>query len=194
MLPAKAAAVFAGRERGRARSAACTPAPLLAAACVTLLEGGTNMTAQLARIRQPARWLAAAVAVSLLATAGGAAPASPPAAAVATLMQRDLPDLNGREALLLSVEYPPGGASLPHRHDADVFVYVLAGEVVMQVLGQPAVTLKTGDTFYEGPADVHVRSANASSRAPARLLVFMVKDKNRPVSRAVDAPGLAEPR
>jgi quercetin dioxygenase-like cupin family protein len=155
-----------------------------------------NMTAQLARIRQPARWLAAAVAVSLLATAGGAAPAPapPPAAAVATLMQRDLPDLTGREALLLSVEYPPGGASLPHRHDADVFVYVLAGEVVMQVLGQPAVTLKTGDTFYEGPADVHVRSANASSRAPARLLVFMVKDKNRPVSHAVDVPGLAEPR
>jgi len=92
-----------------------------------------NMTAQFARIRQPARWLAAAVAVSLLATAGGAAPAPPPAAAVATLMQRDLPDLTGREALLLSVEYPPGGASLPHRHDADVFVYVLAGEVVMQV-------------------------------------------------------------
>jgi quercetin dioxygenase-like cupin family protein len=132
----------------------------------------------------------------LLATAGGAAPVPPPAsaAAVATLMQRELPDLNGKEALLLSVEYPPGGASLPHRHDADVFVYVLAGEVVMQVLGQPAVTLKTGDTFYEGPADVHVRSANASSRAPARLLVFMVKDKDRPVSRAVDAPGLGEPR
>jgi quercetin dioxygenase-like cupin family protein len=148
------------------------------------------------RIRQSARWFAAGVAVSLLATAGGAAPAPPPAsaAAVATLMQRELPDLNGKEALLLSVEYPPGGASLPHRHDADVFVYVLAGEVVMQVLGQPAVTLKTGDTFYEGPADVHVRSANASSRAPARLLVFMVKDKDRPVSRAVDAPGLGEPR
>ncbi len=151
-----------------------------------------NMTAQFARIRQPARWLAAGVAVWLSATVGGAAPA--PVAAVATLVQHDLPDLPGREVLLLSVEYPPGGASLPHRHDADVFVYVLAGEVVMQVLGQPAVTLKTGDTFYEGPADVHVRSANASSRVPAKLLVFMVKDKNRPVSRAVDVPGLAEPR
>jgi quercetin dioxygenase-like cupin family protein len=94
------------------------------------------------------------------------APAPASAAAVATLMQRDLRDLNAKEALLLSVEYPPGGASLPHRHDADVFVYVLAGEVVMQVLGRPAVTLKTGDTCYEGPADVHVRPANASSRAP----------------------------
>lgn len=155
------------------------------------------MTARFVRIRvrQPARWFAAGVAVSLLATAGGAAPAPMSEAAVATLLQRDLPDLAGREALLLTVEYPPGGASLPHRHDADVFVYVLAGEVVMQVLGQPAVTLKTGDTFYEGPADVHVRSANASSRAPARLLVFMVKDKDRPVSRAVDAPGpVAPPR
>jgi quercetin dioxygenase-like cupin family protein len=105
-----------------------------------------------------------AIFASMLPAKPAPAPAS--AAAVATLMQRDLRDLNAKEALLLSVEYPPGGASLPHRHDADVFVYVLAGEVVMQVLGRPAVTLKTGDTCYEGPADVHVRPANASSRAP----------------------------
>ena len=95
---------------------------------------------------------------------------------------------------MLTVEYPPGGASLPHRHDADVFVYVLAGEVVMQVAGQAAVTLKAGGTFYEAPADVHVRSANASSSAPVKLLVLMVKDKGRPVSRPASAQTRTEPR
>jgi quercetin dioxygenase-like cupin family protein len=138
-------------------------------------------------------WLAA-VPVTLLWLAGDAAP-RPPAAAVSTLMQRDLADLPGKEALLLTVEYPPAGASLPHRHDADVFVYVLAGEVVMQLAGQPARTLGPGATFYEGTADVHVRSENSSATAPAKLLVFMVKDKGRPVSQPPAPPqAQAEPR
>jgi quercetin dioxygenase-like cupin family protein len=115
--------------------------------------------------------------------AGDAAPAS--GAAVTTLMQRELADLPGKEALMLTVEYPPGVASLPHRHDADVFVYVLEGEIIMQVEGQPAVTLGPGGTFFEGPADVHVKSANASDRTAAKLLVVMVKDRGAPVSRPV---------
>jgi|SRR5579862_539883 len=125
-------------------------------------------------------WLAAA-AGALLSLAGDHAPAAP-SAAVKTLMERDLPDLAGKEALMLTVEYPPGGASPPHRHDADVLVYVLAGEVIMQVAGQPARTIGPGGTFYEGPTDVHVKSANTSTTTPAKLLVFMVKDRNRPVS------------
>ena len=125
-------------------------------------------------------WLAA-VTGALLSVTGDSVPAAP-AAAVTTLMQRDLPDLPGKEALLLTVEYPPAGASLPHRHDADVLVYVLEGEVIMQVAGQPARTVGPGGTFYEGPTDVHVKSANASATSPAKLLVFMVKDRNRPVS------------
>jgi quercetin dioxygenase-like cupin family protein len=129
-------------------------------------------------------WLAAA-AGALLSLAGDRAPAAP-SAAVKTLMERDLPDLAGKEALMLTVEYPPAGASLPHRHDADVLVYVLEGEVVMQVAGQPAQTIGPGGTFYEGPTDVHVKSANSSTTAPAKLLVFMVKDRNRPVSLPAD--------
>jgi quercetin dioxygenase-like cupin family protein len=133
-----------------------------------------------------APWLAA-VPVSALALAGDAAPA-PPAAAVTTLMQRDLADLPGKEALLLRVEYPPAGASRPHRHDAEVFVYVLEGQLVMQLAGQQPRTLGPGATFYESPTDVHLRSANASATAPAKMLVFMVKDKGRPVSRLVAPP------
>lgn len=126
-----------------------------------------------------------------LSLAGDAAPARPPVTAT-TLMQRELADLPGKEALLLTVDYPPGTFSLPHRHDADVMVYVLEGEVVMQIAGQKAHTLGRGETFFEGPADVHVQSANASGSAPAKLLVFMVKDRGRPVSLPVASPAAAE--
>jgi len=85
---------------------------------------------------------------------------------------------------MLTVEYLPGGASLPHRHDAQVLVYVLQGELTMQVAGSPAVTLHSGETFYESPTDIHVVSANASKTEPAKILVVMVKDKSAPVSRA----------
>lgn len=82
----------------------------------------------------------------------------------------------------MTVEYLAGGASLPHRHHAQVFVYVLDGAVLMQVEGAAPVTLGPGETFYEGPDDIHVLSANASQTKPARILVFMVKDKASPVS------------
>jgi len=144
------------------------------------------MSSTLAGGLRGSAWLAA-IAGALLFVTGDSVPAAPEAA-VATLMQRDLADLPGKEALLLTVDYPPAGASLPHRHDADVLVYVLEGEVIMQVAGQPARNIAPGGTFYEGPTDVHVKSANASSTSPAKLLVFMVKDKSRPVSAPAASP------
>ena len=138
------------------------------------------MAVQFTHLWRGGRWLAL-LPCALVWIAGDAAPG----ATASTLLQRALPDIPGKEALVLTVEYPPGGASLPHRHDADVFVYVLEGEVIMQVAGQPPVTLGAGATFYEGPADVHLQSANASSRAPAKLLVVMVKNRDAPVSRPV---------
>jgi quercetin dioxygenase-like cupin family protein len=117
------------------------------------------------------------------------APPSPPKAVVEQLLDKDMAGMPGKELLMLTVEYRPGGSSLPHRHDAQVFVYVLEGELIMQVAGSPAVTLHRGQTFYEGPNDVHVVSANGSKSAPAKILVFMVKDKNAPVSRGVGPKG-----
>ena len=114
---------------------------------------------------------------------------SPPAAAVEQVMSKDMVGVPDKELLMLTVEYPPGGASLPHRHDAQVLVYVLEGEVIMQVAGSTALTLHRGQTFYENPSDVHVVSANASKTAPAKILVFIVKEKNAPVSRAVPPKG-----
>jgi len=115
--------------------------------------------------------------------AGVAHAADPQPAIVAPLMTRDLTGIPNKEGTMLTVQYVPGGASLPHRHDAHVFVYVLEGSVKMQVDGQPAVTLTAGQTFYENPGDVHRVSANASSTQPARILVFMVKDKDKPATK-----------
>jgi quercetin dioxygenase-like cupin family protein len=113
----------------------------------------------------------------LFAGAANTAPVS--AESVTQFMTRDLIGVRGKEVLMITVTYLAGGASLPHRHDAQVFVYVLEGELTMQVRGHAAVTLQPGQTFYEGPSDIHQVSANASQTAPAKILVFMVKDKKQ---------------
>jgi len=100
---------------------------------------------------------------------------------VTQLMSKDLAEFPGKESLMITVEYPPGGSDPVHRHNAYAFVYVLEGSVVMQVKGGKEVTLTPGQTFYEGPNDVHVVGRNASRTKPAKFLVFLVKDKGAPV-------------
>ena len=100
--------------------------------------------------------------------------------AVVPLFSRDLTDIPGKEGLMMTVEYPPGGADPVHRHNAHAFVYVLEGSVVMQVKGGKEVTLMPGQTFYEGPDDIHVVGRNASKTKPAKFLVFLVKKKGAP--------------
>jgi quercetin dioxygenase-like cupin family protein len=104
---------------------------------------------------------------------------------VTPLMLRDLVGTPGKEATMITVEYPPGWSSAAHRHDAQTFVYVLEGSVVMAVRGGKEVTLGPGETFYESPDDVHSVARNASTTKPARFLVFMLKDKDKPVSTPV---------
>jgi quercetin dioxygenase-like cupin family protein len=104
-------------------------------------------------------------------------------------MQHALTGIPGKEGLMVEVTIPPGGASQSHRHDADVFVYVLEGAVVMQVAGGEAKTLGVGQTFHENPADIHVRSENASKTEPARLLVFFVKNSGAPSTRPAAPDG-----
>jgi len=99
---------------------------------------------------------------------------------VTPLFSKDLANLPGKEGLTLMVEYPPGSADPIHRHNANAFVYVLEGSIVMQVRGGKEVTLTTGQTFYEGPDDVHVIGRNASQTKPAKFVVFMVKEKGAP--------------
>ena len=104
-----------------------------------------------------------------------------PETQVAPLMARDLADLPGKEGLMLVVDYPPGGADPIHRHAAHAFIYVLEGSIVMGVRGGKEVTLTPGQTFYEGPTDIHTVGRNASATQPAKFVVFMVKDKGAPV-------------
>jgi quercetin dioxygenase-like cupin family protein len=100
---------------------------------------------------------------------------------VKPLMSKDLTEIPGKEVLMITVEYAPGGTDPIHRHNAHAFVYVLEGSIVMQLKGGKEVTLTPGETFYEGRDDVHLVGRNASSTKPARFLVFLVKDKGAPV-------------
>ena len=102
------------------------------------------------------------------------------AGSVTRLMTKDLPDVPGKEGMVEIVDFAPGEASQVHRHNADLFVYVLEGAVVTQVKGGSAQTVRTGEVFTEAPSDIHVVSRNASETQPAKLLVFYVKAKGTP--------------
>ena len=99
---------------------------------------------------------------------------------VTSLMSKDLKEFPGKELLMITVEHAPGGSSPIHRHNAHAMLYVLEGSVVQQVKGGKEVTLKPGQTFYEGPDDIHVVDRNASKTQPAKFLVFLIKDKGAP--------------
>ena len=103
-----------------------------------------------------------------------------PQAKVTELFSKDLTNLAGKEGLMLAVEYPPGSSDPIHRHNANAFVYVLEGSIVMQVRGGKETILTAGQTFYEGPDDVHIVGRNASKTKPAKFVVFLVKDKGSP--------------
>lgn len=105
---------------------------------------------------------------------------------VTELMTKAMSNLPGKEVLMITVDYPPGGADPVHRHDAHGFIYVLEGSIVMGVKGGREQTLMPGETFYEGPKDLHTVGRNASATKPAKFLVFLVKDKAKPAVILVD--------
>jgi quercetin dioxygenase-like cupin family protein len=125
----------------------------------------------------------AALLASLLCLIG--VPLSAQEPTVVPVMTKELTDIPGKEVLMLTVEFPPGGADPIHRHDAHGFIYVLEGSVVMQVKGGKPVTLTAGQTFYEGPEDIHVVGRNASRTRPAKLLAVLVKNKGAPALELV---------
>ena len=119
------------------------------------------------------------VALSLLLATTAAGNGGGPK--VSVLMTKHLAERPGMELQMLTVEYPPGGSDQVHRHNAHGLIYVLEGSIVMQVKGGEAVTLTPGQSFYEGPDDLHVTGRNASTLAPAKFLVVFLKDKGAPV-------------
>jgi quercetin dioxygenase-like cupin family protein len=119
-----------------------------------------------------------ALTAVLLCGLGGRLAAQEPA--VTPLMTKALSDIPGKEVLMITVEFPPGGADPVHRHNAHGFIYVLEGSIVMQVRGGPEVTLTPGQTFYEGPGDIHTVGRNASSTRPAKFVVLLLMDTGSP--------------
>jgi quercetin dioxygenase-like cupin family protein len=117
-------------------------------------------------------------ALFLLCLMTGTAMAQEPK--VTPLMSKDLAEYPGKEVLMITVEHAPGGSSAIHRHNAHAFGYVLAGSIVMQLKGGKQVTLTPGQSFYEGPDDVHVVDRNASKTKPAKFLVVLIKNKGAP--------------
>lgn len=107
-------------------------------------------------------------------------------AIVTQLLTRPVPELAGKELEMITVEYPPGSIDPVHRHDAHAVVYVLEGTIVMQVKGGQEVTLKPGQTFYEGPNDVHTVGRNASKTQPAKFIVVLLKKQNAPILTVVE--------
>jgi quercetin dioxygenase-like cupin family protein len=124
----------------------------------------------------------AKLAMATLTMVGLAHSASAPTTQAVTLTTRPLIGIPGKEGMMLTVEFQPGASSPPHRHNANTFVYVLEGSVVMGVAGGEEVTLRPGQTFYESPTDVHTVARNASQTEPAQVLVFFVKDTGAPAA------------
>jgi len=108
-----------------------------------------------------------------------------PEAVVTPLVAKDLPELQGKEGVMILVEYPPGASDPIHRHHAHAFVYVLEGSIVMQLRDAAEVTLSPGQTYYEGPNDVHIVGRNASNTQPAKFVVFLVKNQGAPILEPV---------
>jgi len=108
--------------------------------------------------------------------------ADPQAAKEAPLMTKDLPDVPGKEGLIEKVVLAPGQVVPAHRHNADVFVYVLEGSILTRLEGGQPQTVRAGEVFYESPADVHIASGNASTTQSATLLVFAVKKIGAPLT------------
>jgi quercetin dioxygenase-like cupin family protein len=124
-------------------------------------------------IRKTGKHLLLLACAVMLAQHAGAAPE----AVVKPLLTQELPNIPGKEVLMITVDYPPGAVDPVHRHDAHAFVYVLEGSIVMGVKGGKEVTLTKGQTFYEGPNDIHTVGRNASSTKPAKFVVTLIKDK-----------------
>src|SRR5262249_44906170 len=118
-------------------------------------------------------------AIAACALAAQFAPAAP-SAEVKQIMSKPFTDIPGKEGLVLTVTYPPGGADEVHRHNAHAFVYVLEGSIVMQLQGAQPVTVNAGEGFYEGPNDVHIVGRSASDSKPAKFVVFLVKNQGVP--------------
>jgi quercetin dioxygenase-like cupin family protein len=131
--------------------------------------------------------LAAALALGLAASAGAApaAAAAAPHETVTPLASQPISGVPGKRLVSVLVDYPPGAASLPHRHAGSAFIYayVVSGEIRSAVDAEPSRVYRAGEGWFEKPGAHHVVSENTSASQPARLLaIFVVDEKDEPLT------------
>ena len=132
--------------------------------------------------------LCAIAVVSLVSVCGtfrASAHDAPGEETVKPVMQQDIPETPGKHVAMATVSYAPGQAAAPHKHPGSLFAYVLEGQVISQLEGQPAKTYNVGDSWYEPPGAHHVVCKNASATQPAKLLVWAIVGANEPIKQAL---------
>jgi quercetin dioxygenase-like cupin family protein len=152
-------------------------------ACSIGVENSKNPREVFMSFRSLTRCTLALAALTAAAGLGAAFAQQPPATKVTPIMKQALPDVPGREVLMVTLDIAPGGGSAPHRHPGHhVFGYVLEGSYRIKVDDGPERVLNKGETFYEAPGQLHAVSRNGSDSAPAKVLVTIVAESGKPVT------------
>jgi quercetin dioxygenase-like cupin family protein len=128
--------------------------------------------------------MAVSIALGLVAGTWGIqrADAQVPGFKRVELQKHDL-STPGREALVARGEFQPGAAAPKHTHPGEEIGFILEGEVTVEIEGQPAKTLKAGDTFFIPAGTVH--SAKNTGKAQALVLSTYVVEKGKPLATPV---------
>jgi quercetin dioxygenase-like cupin family protein len=114
--------------------------------------------------------------------------------AIAVLQEVEPPFIPaGAHAMTIVVEHPPGHPGTPpHRHSGPCFGYVLEGEMVFELEGEPARVLRAGEAFWEPGGDViHYQDGNNRDDIPVRFTVAMLCEPGKPMLTFADEEELA---
>ena len=101
------------------------------------------------------------------------------------IFRQALPDVRGKEVVVVSIEYAPGAESTKHRHRGPVFAYVVRGAIASQLGTEPPVTYGEGEMWYEPPGAIHSVSRNASETEPAKMITFFVADQRQVLTEPI---------
>jgi quercetin dioxygenase-like cupin family protein len=123
--------------------------------------------------------------------------ATPPAAKVELISSVPAPPVpDNAEAMTILVTLPPGSeSSPPHRHTGPAFGYVISGEMIFEVEGEPQRVVKAGETFWEPGGDaIHYQDGNNLPDAETVFVVTMFSVAGQPMLIPVSADELEERR
>jgi quercetin dioxygenase-like cupin family protein len=126
--------------------------------------------------------IGAALAVVALATGVEVLNAQQPGFKRIEVQDRDL-SIPGRHAVQARAEFEPGGAIGRHTHPGEELSIVLEGALTLEVDGEPARTVKAGESFFI-PAGVVHAGRNAGSGKAVVFATYIV-EKGKPVATPV---------